>query len=116
VTAYGRGLSRVAGLLIAVSIATGIMSIVLRAGSAGSLTLRLFEAMTLLLAALAYLFYVLAHHSERGQVLTRLILVAAFALWAIVQLAPNFSGAAVINDLAILLFVVDLAIVLSPAR
>jgi len=53
---------------------------------------------------------------ERGQVLTRLILVAAFALWALVQLAPDLSGAAVANDNVILLVVVDLAVVLSPAR
>lgn len=47
---------------------------------------------------------------------TRLVLVTAFALWAIVQLAPSFSGAPLLNDLTILLFVADLAILLSPAR
>ena len=50
------------------------------------------------------------------EVVTRLVLVTAFALWAVVQLASSFSGAALLNDLTILLFVVDLAIVLSPAR
>ena len=84
--------------------------------SGSSLTLRLLEGATLLLAAVAYLFYVLAHHSQAGEVITRLILVIAFALWAIVQLAPAFSGAALLNDLTILLFVADLAILLSPAR
>jgi len=74
------------------------------------------EGATLLLAALAYLFYLLAHHSQVGEVVTRLILVIAFALWAIVQIAPAFSGAGLLNDLTILLFVADLAILLSPAR
>ena len=37
-------------------------------------------------------------------------------LWAVVQIAPGFSGAALLNDLTILLFVADLAILLSPAR
>ena len=78
--------------------------------------MRLLEGTTLLLAALAYLLYVLAHHSQLGQVVSRLILVTAFALWAVVQLAPGISGAALLNDLTILLFVADLAILLSPAR
>ena len=47
---------------------------------------------------------------------TRLILVTAFVLWAVVQIAPSFSGAALLNDMTILLFVADLAILLSPAR
>lgn len=55
-------------------------------------------------------------HSDFRAVITRLTLVFAFALWAVVQLAPPFSGAALLNDLVILLFVADLAILLSPAR
>ena len=60
------------------------------------------EGATLLLAAVAYLFYVLADHSQVGEVVTRLILVIAFALWAIVQLAPAFSGAALLSDLTVI--------------
>ena len=33
-----------------------------------------------------------------------------------IALAPGISGAALLNDLTILLFVADLAILLSPAR
>lgn len=109
-------LRHVAGTLIAASIALGVGVVVARVAGAGPLALRLIEASTLLLAALAYLSYVLAHHSQLRQVLTRLILVTAFVLWAAVQLAPDFAGAALLNDLTILLFVADLAILLSPAR
>jgi hypothetical protein len=109
-------LRHVAGALITASIVTGIGTIAVRAVSGGSLAVRLLEGATLLLAAVAYLSYVLAHHRQFGQVVTRLILVTAFVLWAIVQLAPAFSGAALLNDLTILLFVADLAILLSPAR
>jgi hypothetical protein len=109
-------LRHVAGTRITASIVAGISTIAVRAIGDGSLGVRLLEGATLLLAAVAYLFYVLAHHSEFGEVATRLVLVTAFALWAIVQLAPSFSGAPLLNDLTILLFVADLAILLSPAR
>ena len=115
-TADRSALRHIAGALIAASIAAGISTIAVRAVSGGSLAVRLLEGATLLLAAVAYLSYVLAHHSERGEVVTRLILVTAFVLWAVVQLAPSFSGAALLNDVTILLFVADLAVLLSPAR
>lgn len=38
----------------------------------------------------------------------------AFALWGIVQIAPGLPGNAVLNDVVIVLFVVDLAILVSP--
>lgn len=109
-------LKQFAAAIIAASIAAGISTIAVRALGGGSLIARLLEGSTLLLAALAYSCFVLAHHNQRSEVLTRLILVTAFALWAVVQLAPSFSGAAMLNDITILLFVADLAIVLSPAR
>ena len=102
--------------MITGSVVAGISTIAVRAASGGSPNVRLLEGVTLLLAALAYLLYVLAHHRQFGDVVTRLILVTAFVLWAIVELAPNFSGTALLNDLTILLFVTDLAILLSPAR
>jgi hypothetical protein len=40
--------------------------------------------------------------------------VGAFALWGIVQVAPSMSDAAVLNDVVIALFVIDLAIIVSP--
>jgi hypothetical protein len=43
-------------------------------------------------------------------------LVTAFVLWAVVQLAPSFRAAALLNDGAIVLFVADLAFVLMPWR
>jgi hypothetical protein len=41
------------------------------------------------LAAGAYLAHVIAHHDDRRELLTRSILVSAFALWGIVQIAPG---------------------------
>jgi hypothetical protein len=40
--------------------------------------------------------------------------VSAFALWGLVQIAPGLPGNAILNDIAIVLFVVDLAILVSP--
>lgn len=114
--AHRPALRHLAGGVIAGSIFVGLSTVAVRIASGGSLAVRLLEGATLLLAALAYLFYLLAHHSQVGEVVTRLILVIAFALWAIVQIAPAFSGAGLLNDLTILLFVADLAILLSPAR
>jgi hypothetical protein len=57
---------------------------------------------------------VLAQHHNRRERLTRSVLVSAFALWGIVQLAPTLPGNAVLNDVVIVLFVVDLAILVSP--
>jgi hypothetical protein len=69
---------------------------------------------TLFLAAAAYLAHVLAHHESPGELLTKSILVSAFALWGIAQIAPGLPGNAVLNDVVIVLFVIDLAILLSP--
>lgn len=109
-------LRHLAGGVIAASIVVGVSTVAARLAGGSSLTLRSLEGATLLLAALAYLCFVLAHHSHVGEVVTRLVLVIAFVVWAIVQLAPGFAGAAILNDLTILLFVADLAILLSPAR
>jgi len=77
---------------------------------------RILEAVTLLLAAAAYLAYALAHHKNRGELVTRSILVSAFALWAIVQLGPATVDIGLLNDVVILLFVADLAVLLGPWR
>jgi hypothetical protein len=105
-----------AGALIGASVLAGILSICLRLADVGTAALRASEGATLLLAASAYLAYALGHYRDRRDQITRSILIVAFALWAVVQLAPTFSGAALLNDLTILLFVADLAILLSPAR
>ena len=105
-----------AGGLIAAAVFIGIISVCLRVVGAGSTALRASEGTTLLLTANAYLAYALGHYRNRRDLITRSILVTAFALWAVVQLAPNFSQTGLLNDLTILLFVADLAILLSPAR
>jgi hypothetical protein len=102
-----------AAALIAASVAAGLLTIVARVVHAG-LDLAVTEGVTLFLAASAYFAYALAHHRNRRELVTRSILVGAFALWAIVQLAPGFSGTALLNDVTILLFVTDLAFLLSP--
>ena len=106
-------LHHIAGWLIAASATAGLGAICVRAAAGGSLA-RALESATLFLAAAAYLAYVLAHHTNRRELLTRSILVSAFALWGIVQLAPGLPGNAVLNDVVIVLFVVDLAILVSP--
>ena len=40
--------------------------------------------------------------------------MSAFALWGIVQIAPGLPDNAVLDDIVIVLFVVDLAILVSP--
>jgi hypothetical protein len=85
----------------------------IRAGWGGAAA-RALEGTTLFLAAAAYLAHVLAHHETARELLTRSILVTAFALWGLVQVAPGLPDAAVLNDVVIVLFVVDLAMLVSP--
>jgi hypothetical protein len=106
-------LRHLAGGLIAASVGAGLLAICVRAGW-GASSARALEAATLFLAAAAYLAHVVAHHEDPRELLTRSILVTAFALWGIVQLAPGLPGNAVLNDIVILLFVADLAVLVSP--
>jgi hypothetical protein len=108
-------LRHLAGGLIATGVIAGLLAICVRAAWGGS-SARVLEGATLFLAAGAYLSHVLAHHEDPRELLTRSILVSAFALWGILQIAPGLPGAAVLNDIVIVLFVVDLAILLSPWR
>jgi len=80
----------------------------------GGSTARVLEGATLFLAAGAYLAHMFAHHDDRRELLTRSILVSAFALWGIVQIAPSLPDNALLNDIVIVLFVTDLAILVSP--
>jgi hypothetical protein len=80
----------------------------------GGSSARAFEGAALFLAAGAYLAHIVAHHNDWRELLTRAILVSAFALWGIVQIAPGLPGNALLNDVVIVLFVVDLAILVSP--
>jgi hypothetical protein len=106
-------LRQLAGGLIAASVGAGILAIGVRAGWGGS-SARALEGATLFLAAAAYLAHVFAHHDTARELLTRSILAIAFALWGIVQIAPGVPGNALLNDVVIVLFVVDLAILVSP--
>ena len=108
-------LRQLAGALIVASAGAGVLAIADRAGRDGS-SARALEGAALFLAAAAYLAHVLAHHENRRELLTRSILVAAFALWGVVQIAPGLPGNAVLGDVVIVLFVVDLAILVSPWR
>jgi hypothetical protein len=102
-----------AGGLIAASVGCGLFAIAVRAAGDGS-SARAPEGAALFLAAAAYLAHVVAHLDDRRELLTRSILVSAFALWAIVQIAPGLPDNALLNDVVIVLFVVDLAILVSP--
>jgi len=113
VTARHRQLRHVAGGLIAASAAVGLVAIGVRAGWGGA-PARALEGATLFLAAAAYVAHALAHHETTRELLTRSILVSAFALWGVVQIAPGLPGNAVLNDVVIVLFVIDLAILVSP--
>lgn len=108
-----RQLRHLAGGLIAASAAVGLLAIGVRAGWGGS-PARALEGATLFLAAAAYGAHVLAHHQTTRELLTRSILVSAFALWGLVQIAPGLPANAVLGDVVIVLFVVDLAILVSP--
>jgi hypothetical protein len=70
----------------------------------------------LLFAAAAYLAHLASHRPLPCELVLRSGLVTAFVLWGVVQLAPSFRGAALLNDGAIVLFVADLAFVLMPWR
>jgi hypothetical protein len=102
-------LRRLAGALIAASVVVGLLAILVRSGW-GGWSARALEGATLFLAAGACLAHVLAHHETRRELLTRSVLVSAFAVWGIVQIAPGLPGSAVLNDVVIVLFVVDVAI------
>ena len=108
-----RQLRHLAGGLIAASATAGLLAIGARAGWGGS-PARALEGTTLFLAAAAYFAHVLAHHETTRELLTRSILVSAFALWGLVQIAPGLPGSAVLGDVVIVLFVVDVAILVSP--
>ena len=108
-----RRLPHIAGWLIAGAVLTGVFAIAIRAGW-GGVAARVLEGVTLFLAAAAYLVHVVAHHEHAREFVTKSILVSAFALWGIVQIAPGLPGNAVLNDVVIVLFVVDLAIIVSP--
>ena len=112
-TGRHRQLRHLAGGLITASALAGLLAIGVRAGW-GGWPARTLEGATLFLAASAYVAHVLAHRETRRELFTRGILVSAFALWGLVQIAPGLPGNAVLNDVVIVLFVVDLALIVNP--
>jgi hypothetical protein len=106
-------LRHLAGWQIAGSVLVGVFAIAVRGGW-GGVAVRVLEGATLFLAAAAYLAHVVAHHEHARELLTESILVSAFALWGIVQIAPSMPDAAVLSDVVIVLFVIDLAIIVTP--
>jgi hypothetical protein len=80
----------------------------------GGWSAQVLEGGTLFLAAAAYLAHVLAHHDTPRKLLTKPILVSAFATCGTLQIAPALPHAAALRDVVILLFVIDLAIMVSP--
>ena len=103
-----------AAALVAASLFAGLLAIATRVSHASHSLVRVLEAVTLFLAAAAYLAYALARHRNRRELVTRAILVSAFTLWGIVQIAPGFADVALLNDITIVLFVADVAFLLSP--
>src|SRR5260221_10569340 len=71
----------------------------------------------LLLVAGAIATVSVAHPPKGRHGLMRVVAVLAFAAWGIAQLFPDSAASGALNDLAILLFVIDAAIVvISDAR
>ncbi len=73
---------------------------------------RVISALPLISIALACLAFHATWTPERLDLLKRVLLSAAFLLWAANQLFPSAGWAPVANDLAIALFVLDLALIL----
>ncbi len=75
------------------------------------------SAAPLLLVAGAIATVSVAHPPKGRHGLMRVVAVLAFAAWGIAQLFPDSAASGALNDLAILLFVIDAAIVvISDAR
>jgi hypothetical protein len=71
------------------------------------------SAAPLLLVGAAYISLQPMVRPRPADLLKRLVLGFAFILWGIVQLLPPGSTAAVLGDVVIVLFVVDLALIIK---
>ena len=70
-------------------------------------------AFSLALIACAYLIFQLAHRRAPMELLKAVLLAAAFLFWAANQFWPNLAQAALLNDIAIALFVLDVFLVVA---
>ena len=78
------------------------------AGSHGFLA-----AFSLAMIALAYLIFQLMRRPAAAELAKAILLAAAFLFWAANQLCPNLPQAALFNDIAIGLFVLDVFLVIA---
>lgn len=92
------------------SLAAALAAIASRIVDAAGASTRGLEAGTLILAALASIAHLTGVPTPRRQVFTNSILASAFGVWAAVQMEPTLPQGPLLNDVAILLFVVDLAL------
>jgi len=69
-------------------------------------------ALPLALIALAYLAYQVTHRPASREVLKAVMLAVAFLFWAANQLWPDSHPAALFNDIAVALFVLDVFLVI----
>jgi uncharacterized membrane protein len=70
-------------------------------------------AFSLVMIALAYLVYQIAHRPARMELAKAILLAAAFLFWAANQLWPDLPQATLFNDIAIGLFVLDIFLVMA---
>jgi uncharacterized membrane protein len=69
-------------------------------------------AFPLMMIAVAYVGYVMAHRPAPRELVKAALLAAAFLFWAANQLWPNLPQATLFNDIAIALFVLDVFLVM----
>jgi hypothetical protein len=73
---------------------------------------RFLAAFPLAMIAVAYLLYQSAHRPAPMELVKAVMLAVAFLLWAANQFWPDLRQAALFNDLAIGLFVLDVFLVI----
>jgi hypothetical protein len=101
-------------LLLAVALASSVLLLALDAsqGFREGDARRVVSALPLIAIALACLAFDATWTPEPLDLLKRVLLSAAFLFWAANQLFPTTGWAPVANDIAVALFVLDLALIL----
>ena len=101
-------------LLLALALASSVvlLSLDVSQGFREGEARRVVSALPLIAIALACLVYHATWRPQPLDLLKRGLLSAAFLFWAANQLFPNAGWAPVANDIAIALFVLDLAVIL----
>jgi hypothetical protein len=104
----------VTGLLLAFAVVSSVVLLVLDAsrGFREGDARRVVSALPLIAIALACLAFHATWTPQPLDLLKRVLLSAAFLFWAANQLFPTTGWAPVANDVAIALFVLDLALIL----